>query len=92
LKASATLVVRFSDLKARKSLAEVLAPDNREVPRGLALKTAGGRRSLKLTAESESPSTSISTALALLRDVALFQEVWLLSHGMDGGVGRADSS
>ena len=92
MKTSATLTLEFSDARARRSLAEVLAPDNRELPRDLSLRTGGGPRRIKLTMESESSSTSLSTTLAFLRDIALFQEVWLLSHGKDGRVGRADSS
>jgi len=91
LKTTAILALRFSDVRSRLSLAAVLAPDNRELPRGLTLKTGGGTRSMELTLESESSSTSLSTALSLLRDVTLFQEVWLLSRGKDGQVGRADS-
>ena len=91
MKTSATLTVGFSDARARRSLAEVLAPDNRVLPRGLSLKSGGGPRTIEFTIESESASTSLTTSLALLRDMALFEEVWLLSHGKDGRVGRADS-
>jgi hypothetical protein len=91
LKTTATLTLEFSDARSRRSLAEVLAPDNRELPRGLSLNGGGGPKSIQLTMESESPSTSLSTALAFLRDIALFQEVWLLSHDKDGRVGRTDS-
>jgi hypothetical protein len=91
LKASAALKVVFADARIRRSLAEVLAPDNRELPRGLTLKSAGGPKSLEFTMESESTSTCLSTSLAFLRDIVLFQEVWLLSRAMDGRVGRADS-
>jgi hypothetical protein len=34
--------------------------------------------------ESESISTGISTSLALLRDISLFEQVWLLSRLHDG--------
>jgi hypothetical protein len=34
--------------------------------------------------ESESFVTAISTSLALLRDVSLFEQVWLLSERPDG--------
>jgi hypothetical protein len=30
--------------------------------------------------ESDSPGTTLSTILALLRDIRLFQEIWLLSQ------------
>ena len=84
MKTSATLTVEFSDARARRSLAEVLAPDNRVLPRGLSLRAAGGPKTVELTVESESHSTSLSTALAILRDVTLFEEVWLLSRPKRG--------
>jgi len=84
MKTSATLTMEFSDARARRSLAEVLAPDNRELPRGLSLRAAGGAKTIELTVESESHSTSLSTALAILRDVTLFEEVWLLSRPKRG--------
>jgi hypothetical protein len=86
------LILGFADRKARQSLVSVLAPDNRELPRGLVLKTGGGSDTIEISMESESASTSLSTALAFLRDVALFQEVWLLSHRKGGTVHRADRS
>jgi hypothetical protein len=92
LKTEATLSLSFSDTGARRSLAAVLAPDNRELPRGLSLRTGGGPTIMRLAMGSESPSTTLSTALAFLRDIVLFQEVWLLSHGKGGRVRRTDSS
>ena len=84
MKTEATLVLRFGDDSVRRNLGSVLAPDNEGLPRGLRLSMKGAGRRMEVRVESESPSTAISTALALLRDVTLFQEVWLLSHGKDG--------
>ena len=92
MKTDVILALSFSDPRARRSLATVLAPDNRVLPRGLSLRTGGGPRGMQIAMGSESPSTSLSTALAFLRDIALFQEVWLLSHGRGGRVRRTDSS
>jgi len=44
---------------------------------------------LELVISAGSPSASLSTILALLRDVTLFQEVWLLSRQRGGGVQRS---
>lgn len=41
---------------------------------------------LKFKIGVDSPQTAVSTALAILRDVRLFEEVWLLSHGGDAEV------
>jgi hypothetical protein len=92
LKTSAKLRLKFESERARKSLLEVLAPDNRNLPKGLVLRVSDARRSAAFEVDSQSPSTSLSTILALLRDVALFQEVWLLSHGEGGRGHRPDSS
>jgi hypothetical protein len=84
MKTTATLLLEFGDDAARRSLDSVLAPDNEGLPRGLMLSMKGADRRLEVKVESDSPSTAISTTLALLRDITLFQEVWLLSHGKDG--------
>ena len=80
MKAEARLTVDLADAKSREALAEVLAPDNEGLPGGLRMSVAGAGRSLRYRIVSDSPSSAVSTALALLRDVSLFQEVWLLSR------------
>lgn len=84
MRASATLVLGFADSNSRRSLASVLTPDNEGAPRGLTLSIGGRGRIMEISVKSESPSTVVSTVLAFLRDISLFQEVWLLSHGTDG--------
>jgi len=79
----ATLTLKIADDSARKSLLSVLAPDNKGLPKGLAFSTGGRDSAVEFQFESASPSASLSTVLALLRDITLFQEVWLLSRGMD---------
>jgi hypothetical protein len=80
LKATASLSVTLRDIEVRKSLTSVLSPDNEGLPRGLHLRMRGDKKEIVFSAESESPSTAISTALALLKDITLFQEIWLLSR------------
>jgi len=84
LKTSASLRLRLESARARESLGSVLSPDNRELPEGLKLSTKAKGPELEYRVESPYSSTSLSTVLALLRDVGLFQEVWLLSHGEGG--------
>ena len=89
MKSSLVLTVKLASADVRESLASVLAPDNEGVPRGLRLSTGGSKAVMEFIVESESPSTAVSTVLALLRDISLFQEVWLLSHGKPAQVQRA---
>jgi len=88
LKASVTLTVRLSSLYEGKSLSAVLAPDNEGLPQGMLLSMATRGKVLELVVSAGSPSSSLSTVLALLRDVTLFQEVWLLSRQRGGRVQR----
>lgn len=84
MKVYARLTARLSD-EPRKALTAVLAPDNEGLPEGLQLSMSEAEGSAEYRIASESPAAVLSTALALLRDMALFSEVWLLSHGKDAG-------
>ena len=88
MRASATLTVRLSGAVQGKSLSAVLAPDNQGLPQGMLLSMATRGRVLELVVSAGSPSDSLSTILALLRDITLFQEVWLLSRQRGGRVQR----
>jgi hypothetical protein len=88
LRANATLTIRLSGEAERKSLSAVLAPDNEGLPQGMLLSMAARGEVLELEVSASSPSASLSTVLALLRDITLFQEVWLLSHQRGGRVQR----
>lgn len=83
MKSGASLEISCSDPRTMEKLASVLAPDNEGSPRDLKLVMRGEGRELKLTMEADAPSALISTVLALIRDVELFQEVWLLSQGQE---------
>ncbi|MDG7008196.1 MAG: hypothetical protein JRN06_08120 [Nitrososphaerota archaeon] len=80
MNATAELELAMDGAGSVRKLSAVLAPDNEGLPRGLRLTMAGAGRSLRCRVESDSPSAAISTTLALMRDIALFQEVWLLSR------------
>ena len=75
-----TLKLRLADAGVRRSLSEVLAPDNEGLPKGLTLSAEGSGDTLVIRVESESAAAVLSTVLSLLRDTVLFQEVWLLSR------------
>jgi hypothetical protein len=84
LKTQVELRVGCRDDLTVKSLASVLAPDNEGAPRGMKLVSAVEADGLKFTVDSDSASSSLSTALAVLRDATLFEEVWLLSQPKQG--------
>lgn len=63
-----------------RQLASVLAPDNAGAPRGMSLKMSAKNETFEFQIASDSPAGAVSTAMAVLRDVLLFQEVWLLSQ------------
>ena len=80
MKTRAFLEVTCRDKGTLEGLASVLAPDNEGGPRGLRVSMEGMGHTLEILVEADSAATALSTCLAFLRDVALFQEVWLLSH------------
>ena len=86
MKASATLTVHLSGAEEGSCLAAVLTPDNEGLPRGMVFSMTARKMALEFEVSSDSPATSLSTVLALLRDIRLFQEVWLLSSQGGGRV------
>ena len=88
MKARAALTVRLSGSEEGRSLATVLAPDNEGLPQGMLLSMTTRGRTMEFEVSSGSPSSSLSTVLALLRDIVLFQEIWLLSSQRGGRVQR----
>ena len=86
MKTTAILTLRLKNDEVTQALSSVLAPDNEGLPRGLRLSVVAEGRTMKFEVESDSPSTTVSTILAIMRDVHLFREVWLLSHRDDARV------
>jgi hypothetical protein len=82
----AKLTLKIANGSAKESLISVLAPDSKRLPKGLRFSMSFTDGVTEFRVESPSSSTSLSTVLALLRDIALFQEVWLLSHEKDAQV------
>jgi hypothetical protein len=74
------LAIRCTDVRVCSQLASVLIPDNDGAPRGMTLKMGTRGEVVEFRIASDSPMGAVSTAAAVLRDVILFQEVWLLSR------------
>ena len=83
MKARTTLSIRCRDREACKLLAEVMAPDNEGAPKGMSLKMRSNDGNLEFHFDSDSPQGALTTAIAILRDANLSQEVWLLSRQDD---------
>jgi hypothetical protein len=83
---SVILTFTCKDPDARRRLQSVLTPDNEGGPRSLKLSATGEGSTLEFKVGADSLQTAVSTALAILRDVSLFEEVWLLSQGGDAKV------
>lgn len=66
-----------------EDLISLLAPDNKGLPRGQTLTVNRRASSLVLDCASDDQLSALSTMVSILEDLALFQEVWLLSphHG-----------
>ena len=88
MKAEATLTLLLSGAGEGRSLAAVLTPDNEGMPQGMLLSMKAKGKALEFEVASGSSSATLSTVLALLRDIALFEEVWLLSSQKGGQVRR----
>ncbi len=84
MKVSAAMKVVCSDEGVGRALASVLGPDNRAVPRGMAFSMRRSGGTIRFRIESDSPKSALSTSVALLLDIALFEQVWLLSAAADG--------
>jgi len=80
MRTTVRLSIRCANADVCDQLFSVLTPDNGRTPRGMTLKMDALNESLEFQIASESPSGALSTAIAVLRDALLFQEVWLLSR------------
>jgi len=83
LKTRVVLSIDCYGIEVGKELTRVLTPDNEGPPRGLDIMMRARKGKVGFEITSDSPSTSLSTVLAILRDVSLFEQVWLLSRGQE---------
>ena len=82
MNATVKLTITCSNSSVCGQLLSVLTPDNEGAPRGMSLKMEARNEVLQFRISSE-PSVAVLTAIAILQDVRLFQEVWLLSRGSE---------
>jgi hypothetical protein len=80
LKIRVSLSIACSSIQTGKELARVLAPDNAGAPRDLEIVMNERHGTVYFDIASRSSSTGLSTVMAILGDVALFEQVWLLSR------------
>ena len=73
------LVVRCRDASTAKSLAAVLSPDNKAVPSDQLFSMKVLSKSVTLRVESERARSGFNTVRSVLKDAALFREIWLIS-------------
>jgi transcription factor Pcc1 len=85
---SVSLTLTCSGKEEARAIQKVLGPDNEGGPRGFMISVGVQDNVVKFLLRSETPSTAISTVLGILRDVSLFEQVWLLSRRTDGGSTR----
>jgi hypothetical protein len=76
-----TIKVAFACATEREalSLERTLIPDNRSLPKDQRFESERSGSSLRFTIESPRPVSAVSSALSLLVDARLFQEVWGLA-------------
>lgn len=76
-------MVRCSSAAVGQGLESVLTPDNRSIPQGMRFSMDRSGKDLSFDVESDSAPSVVSTSAALLLDIALFEQVWLLSSASD---------
>jgi len=87
LRTEARLSLHCKDPEVAIELEQVLTPDNVGMPHDQRFTMTRKDRTLVFVVDSESPVSTSSTLFSILRDVSLFQEIWLLSRGVDTVVG-----
>jgi hypothetical protein len=78
------LTVVCESASTAKKLAAVLAPDNRTVPPDQRIAMSVESRTVTLNVESERARSGFNTVRSVLRDIALFREIWLISRESGG--------
>jgi hypothetical protein len=76
-----TVVVVFECAGEREAsaLRATLSPDNKTLPKGQELAVEQSGRTLRFVIESQRPAAGLSSALSLLSDAKLFQEIWTIA-------------
>jgi hypothetical protein len=87
LRTEARLSFHCKDPEVALELEQVLTPDNVGMPHDQRFTMTRRGRTLVFDIGSVSPASTSSTLSSILRDVSLFQEIWLLSRSVDTVVG-----
>ena len=74
------LRVRCASVSTAKGLAAVLSPDNKAVPSDQRFSMRLNSKTVDIRVESERAQSGFNTVRSVLKDVALFREIWLISR------------
>lgn len=84
MKSTLHLRVECVSRPTAKTLASVLASDNKALPSDQRMSMSVTSRSVVFRIESERTRSALTTVCSVLRDIALFQEIWLISRARSG--------
>ena len=73
------IVFECAGEREARSLRTTLSPDNKSVPKDQRLTVEQIGSTLRFFIESARPAAGLSSALSLLSDAKLFQEIWTLA-------------
>jgi len=79
MKVTVELIFDCAGEREARSLESTLSPDNKSAPKDQELVVERRGRSLHFIIESPRPAAGLVSALSLLSDAKLFQEVWMLA-------------
>ena len=80
MKSRLVLRVGCRNSATAKKLAAVLAPDNKAVPSDQDFSMRVSKSSVAVEVETDNFRSGFNTVRSVLRDVALFREIWLISR------------
>jgi hypothetical protein len=79
MKLTLDLVITCASSKEARSLEAALSPDNKSVPKDQTFSSELEGPNLRFLISSSRASSCVSSALGILGDAKLFQEVWSIS-------------
>jgi len=79
MKLTVELVFECAGEREATSLRSTLSPDNKSMPKDQRLTVEQTGRTLRFIIESPRPVAGLSSALSLLSDAKLFQEIWTIA-------------
>ena len=79
MKLTVELVFVCAGEREARSLRTTLSPDNKSAPKDQKLSVEVSGRTLRINIESARPAAGLTSALSVLSDAGLFQDVWTLA-------------